>query len=101
PAAARPRFQRTTAERHPHHAGCRDNAKERNSMITMYGIPNCDTIKKARAWLDRHGIEYRFHDYKKAGIDEATLRLWSRELSVDDLINKRGTTWRRLDEAER
>lgn len=67
----------------------------------MYGIPTCDTIKKARAWLERHGIEYRFHDYKKAGIDADTLRQWSRELSVDALINKRGTTWRKLDEAER
>ena len=70
-------------------------------MITMYGIPNCDTIKKARAWLQKHGVDYRFHDYKKAGIADTTLRQWSRELSIDELINKRGTTWRKLDEAER
>lgn len=70
-------------------------------MITMYGIPNCDTIKKARKWLEEHGVDYRFHDYKKAGIDENVLRDWLRELGRDKLINTRGTTWRRLPENER
>lgn len=69
--------------------------------MILYGIPNCDTIKKARAWLEARGVDYRFHDYKKQGIDEATLRAWCRELSADELINRRGTTWRKLDEAER
>ena len=67
----------------------------------MYGIPNCDTVRKARKWLEANGVEYRFHDYKKNGIEEATLRQWCRELSHEELINRRGTTWRKLGEAER
>jgi len=68
-------------------------------MATMYGIPNCDTIKKARRWLDDHGIKYDFHDYKKAGIDENTLKQWCRVLGHDALLNTRGTTWRKLDDS--
>lgn len=68
-------------------------------MVKMYGIPNCDTIKKARRWLDDHGVAYEFHDYKKAGIDEAMLTAWIGQLGWESLLNKRSTTWRQLDEA--
>lgn len=70
-------------------------------MITMYGIPNCDTMKKARAWLTEHGIEYRFHDYKKAGIDEKTVRAWVAELGWQALLNTRGMMWRKVPQAIR
>jgi arsenate reductase len=67
-------------------------------MTTLYGIPNCDTIKKARKWLDDKNIAYEFHDYKKAGIDRKTLENWCKEFGYETLINKRGTTWRKLDD---
>lgn len=67
-------------------------------MTTLYGIPNCDTIKKARKWLDDKNIAYEFHDYKKAGIDRETLESWCKEFGYETLINKRGTTWRKLDD---
>ena len=70
-------------------------------MITLYGIPNCDTVKRARRWLDGRGLAYDFHDYKKAGIDEATVRAWVAELGWEALLNRRGTTWRRLPEEVR
>ena len=66
---------------------------------TLYGIPNCDTMKKARVWLDGHGIAYRFHDYKKAGIDRAVLAGWSDALGWEALLNRSGTTFRKLPEA--
>lgn len=65
-------------------------------MITVYGIPNCDTMKKARRWLDSNNLEYAFHDYKKAGIDQATLQDWSKQVGWETLLNRRGTTWRKL-----
>ncbi len=65
-------------------------------MIDLYGIPNCDTMKKARRWLDEHGIEYRFHDFKKEGIDEARLRDWVGKAGWETLLNRRGMMWRRL-----
>ena len=68
------------------------------SLPVMYGIPNCDTIKKARNWLKSHDIEYQFHDYKKQGTDENQLTSWLQELGWEKLINKRGTTWRKLDD---
>ena len=67
-------------------------------MITLYGIPNCDTMKKARSWLDAHHIEYVFHDYKKQGVDKKELNRWVAELGWETLLNQRGTTWRKLDE---
>jgi len=67
----------------------------------MYGIPNCDTIKRARAWLDAHGVAFDFHDYKKAGIDRARLESWVAELGWEVLLNRAGTTFRKLPEAER
>ena len=70
-------------------------------MIIIYGIPNCDTMKKARKWLTDNGIEYRFHDYKKQGLDEALLRAWIDDLGWEALLNRRGTTWRKLPQAVR
>ena len=64
----------------------------------MYGIPNCDTIKKARKWLDANSIEYTFHDYKKSGVPEKQLRQWVKKSGWDTLLNRRGTTWRQLDD---
>jgi arsenate reductase len=68
-------------------------------MVTLYGIPNCDTMKKARAWLAEHGIGYGFHDYKKAGLEEATLRGWVDELGWQALLNTRGMMWRKVPQA--
>lgn len=69
--------------------------------LTLYGIPNCDTVKKARAWLDARGVAYAFHDYKKAGIDAATLRRWAGEVGWTPLLNRAGTTFRKLDDADK
>lgn len=65
-------------------------------MVEMYGIPNCDTIKKARKWLEAEGIEYVFHDYKKEGAASALLAAWSEKVGWEQLLNRRGTTWRKL-----
>ncbi len=67
-------------------------------MITIYGIPNCDTMKKARKWLDEHGVEYEFHDYRKRGIEEDRVRAWVAELGWEVLLNRRGMMWRKLPE---
>ena len=67
--------------------------------MRMYGIKNCDTIKKARAWLEAHGVAYDFRDYKLAGIDEARLRFWVRELGWERLLNRAGTTFRKLPDS--
>ncbi|MCC6718856.1 MAG: ArsC family reductase [Acetobacteraceae bacterium] len=69
--------------------------------LTIFGIRNCGTMKKARAWLEAHGVEYRFHDYKTAGIDAATLRGWVAEVGWEVLLNRAGTTFRKLPEADR
>ena len=66
---------------------------------TVYGIPNCDTVKRARAWLAEHGVEYVFHDYKKAGVPQARLDGWMKSLGWERLLNRQGTTWRKFDEA--
>ena len=68
-------------------------------MIKIYGIPNCDTMKKARRWLEAKGIEYDFHDYKKLGVTEKNLKNWVKKSGWEAVINKRGTTWRKLDDA--
>ncbi|MRI32037.1 ArsC family reductase [Endozoicomonas sp. OPT23] len=65
-------------------------------MTTLYGISNCDTIRKAKKWLDAAGVEYTFHDYRKNGLDRDQLESWSKELGWEALLNKRGTTWRKL-----
>jgi arsenate reductase len=70
-------------------------------MTTLYGITNCDTVKRARAWLDAHGVAYRFHDFMKDGVPEAELERWLRAPGWEALVNRRGTTWRGLDEATR
>jgi arsenate reductase (glutaredoxin) len=64
--------------------------------VTIYGIKNCDTMKKARAWLDTAGIDYAFHDYKTAGIDKAHLERWSKDAGWETLLNRAGTTFRKL-----
>jgi arsenate reductase len=63
---------------------------------TMFGIPNCDTVKKARVWLDQHGVAYAFHDYKKAGIDRARLERWVAAHGWERVLNRAGTTFRAL-----
>ena len=68
---------------------------------TLYGIRNCDTVKKARAWLDGNAVVHDFHDYKTAGIDEARLRGWARELGWEKLMNRAGTTFRALPDADK
>jgi arsenate reductase len=69
--------------------------------ITMYGIKNCDTIKKARNWLDKHGVSYAFHDYKAAGIDKARLERWCKDAGWETLLNRAGTTFRKLPDADK
>jgi arsenate reductase (glutaredoxin) len=64
--------------------------------ITLYAIPNCDTVKKARAWLDERGIAYRFHDYKKAGVPAGRLDAWIAQAGADKVLNRAGLTFRRL-----
>ncbi len=68
---------------------------------TIYGIKNCDTMKKARAWLDGHGVPYAFHDYKAAGIDAPTLQGWARAVGWETLLNRAGTTFRKLAETDK
>ena len=68
---------------------------------TLYGISNCDTMRKARGWLERQGIDYRFHDYRKDGLDAKLLAKLADELGWENLLNRRGTTWRRLPESVR
>ncbi|WP_456378594.1 ArsC family reductase [Thiolapillus sp.] len=70
-------------------------------MIRLYGIPNCDTMKKARKWLADHDIDYEFHDYKKLGIDEATLQEWLSQVDWETLLNRRGMMWRKLTQEQR
>jgi len=69
--------------------------------ITIYGIKNCDTMKKARAWLDDHGVAYDFHDYKAQGAPKDKLRQWADKLGWESLLNRAGTTFRKLPEAEK
>ncbi len=69
--------------------------------ITIYGIKNCDTMKKARAWLDKHGVDYNFHDYKTAGIDKEQLARWSKAVGWEMLLNRAGTTFRKLPDADK
>jgi len=68
---------------------------------TMFGIPNCDTVKKARTWLDQNGVAFAFHDYKKAGIDRGRLEGWVAEHGWETVLNRAGTTFRALPDADR
>ena len=70
-------------------------------MITIYGIKNCDTMKKARAWLDAHKVAHAFHDYKASGVDKQTLEVWAKAVGWETLLNRAGTTFRKLPEADR
>lgn len=67
--------------------------------VTIYGIKNCDTMKKARTWLDSHDVAYAFHDYKAEGIDKATLQRWAKDVGWEVLLNRAGTTFRKLDDS--
>ena len=69
--------------------------------ITIYGIKNCDTMKKARAWLDKHGVDYAFHDYKTAGIDRERLERWEKKVGWETLLNRAGTTFRKLPDKDK
>lgn len=71
------------------------------AQISIYGIPNCDTMKKARTWLDGRGLDYSFHDYKKLGISADRLNAWSDVVGWDVLLNKAGTTFRKLPDADK
>lgn len=71
------------------------------SVVTLYGISNCDTIRKARKWLTHAGVEYSFHDYRKDGLDQQQLETWVQELGWEALLNRRGTTWRSLPEEQK
>lgn len=66
--------------------------------ITVYGITNCDTVKKARGWLEAQGVEYTFHDFKKQGLPEKHLDAWLKAVGWEKLLNRKGTMWRKLDE---
>jgi len=70
-------------------------------MVTLYGISNCDTVRKARKWLDRHELDYRFHDFRKDGITTDMISAWLQRVASEQLVNKRSTTWRALSEADR
>ena len=69
--------------------------------MTLYGIPNCDSMKKARKWLAEHDVAYDFHDYKKLGVDEALLRSWIAHVGWEVLLNRRGMMWRKLTPEQR
>ena len=78
------------------------NRTFKHSMaITLFGIPNCDTVKKARVWLEQHGVAYVFHDYKKSGVDRADLERWVDEHGWEVVLNRAGTTFRKLPDADR
>lgn len=68
-------------------------------MTTLYGIKNCDTVKKARKWLESHGVDYRFHDFRQDGIDSTLIQGWLQSLDWETLVNKRSTTWKQLDDS--
>ena len=67
--------------------------------VVLHGIPNCDTVKRARAWLSDHGVAYRFHDFKKSGVPAGDLADWMAEAGWERVLNRQGTTWRKLDDA--
>jgi arsenate reductase len=69
--------------------------------LTLYGIPNCDTVKKARTWLEANGIDYRFHNFKKDGLTQDTVKGWLKDVHWEVLVNRKGTTWRGLDDTSK
>lgn len=70
-------------------------------MTTLYGIKNCDTVKKAQKWLDQHQVDYQFHDFRVDGLTKKQVTAWIKELGWETVVNKRSTTWKQLDEATR
>ncbi len=68
-------------------------------MITLYGIKNCDTVKKSREWLTKNNIDYRFHDFRTNGLDKAQVNNWITEIGLENLVNKRSTTWKELGDS--
>ncbi|GAB4017694.1 ArsC family reductase [Spirosoma koreense] len=70
-------------------------------MYTLFAIPNCDTVKKARVWLAEHGVDYDFHDYKKQGIDRKTIEHWLAQKPWEELVNRSGLTWKKLTDTEK
>ena len=82
----------------PSATGPRDRIR---GMTTLYGIPNCDTVKKARTWLTEHGIAHSFHDFKKQGVPDPGLDRWLAAAGWEKLVNRKGTAWRGLDESAR
>ena len=70
-------------------------------MITLYGIKNCDTVKKARKWLDQHAVEYTFHDFREDGMGSVPLAQWLEEFGWEQVLNRRSTSWRALDETQK
>ena len=77
------------------------NRVAKGGIVTIYGIKNCETMKKARAWLEEHGVPYAFHDYKLEGIERARLEAWARDVGWEALINRAGTTFRKLPEVNK
>lgn len=73
----------------------------KSKSVTIYGIKNCDTMKKARTWLEDHGVAYVFHDYKAEGIDKASIERWTKEVGWEVLLNRAGATFRKLPDAQR
>ena len=78
---------------------CLKKPWQNDPMITLYGIPNCDTVKKARTWLTDHCVDYTFHDFKKLGVPQAQLDNWLATVGWETLVNRKGTAWRGLDDA--
>ena len=72
-----------------------------HGVAVLHGIPNCDTVKRARAWLAEQGVDYRFHDFKKAGVPAEALARWAEVVGWEKLLNRQGTTWRKLPQAEK
>jgi arsenate reductase len=70
-------------------------------VITLYGIKNCDTVKKARKWLELHGVQYQFHDFREDGLEPEAVSGWLAQLGWENLVNKRSTSWKALDQATR
>lgn len=75
--------------------------QSRTYSVTVFGIPNCDTVKKSRVWLQEQAIDFVFHDFKKQGLDQHTIEQWLQHLSLDVLINRKGTTWRALSDEQK
>lgn len=82
-------------------AFARQDTEGNQALITLYGIRNCDTVKKARKWLEANNIDYRFHDFREDGLEQAAVASWLAELGWENLVNKRSTSWKALSEQER